>query len=488
MFKQFNNSSRGWTIWRWLLLGALGLSLMALPRAAFADGPITPDFFSMDDGGVTLANPAFTALARATGAPYLRTAVYWSAVEPTNTTPDNYNWSLLDSYFNRAFSADVIPLAYVAENPSWAANTACGPIDTTNETLRAEFAEFVGALAARYPQIKRWGLYNESDGSRVDLHTGGCFGDTVNGDLNANGVPDYAEYAEMAGIARDAVHQANPDAQLFITVAFDDFDIPTCPPGYTCLPPSHFDYNFLPNLFGYMAQHPRSNGQPYADTLAFTYYDIYGPYWERQSSGAGSHGIQAKAAAIRKRMQDAGIAMPLLVVETGDDSQAGWIGADGQSRCLAISHVRGMASGLQLMTWWTFVDNPVKTWYYGLVDVNQNLKPSYTAYQTLFQQMNGWTYSKRWEKNESVEAYLFTLGGKKKWVAWSNRAQSDGKSPCAYPRKKARMNFRAKRLSVTDLYGNAKIIRDDHAGDLNPRPGRIRLALDGSPQYVVVNP
>jgi hypothetical protein len=488
MFKQHNKSRWETYLIRVLIVGALVLGWSGLTNAASADGPITPEFFAMDDGGVTSPNRDLMVLARATGAPYLRMALYWKHLEPSNTTPENYNWEYADLYFARAFNADITPLVYITENPAWAANTACGPIDTTNETLRAEFGQFMSAIAARYPQIKRWGLYNESDGSSVLLQTGGCFGDDDTGDLNANGVPDYAEYAEMAGIARDAVHQANPDAQVYIAVAFDDFDIKTCPPNYTCLPPSHFDYNFLPNLFGYMASHPRANGQPYADALTFTYYDIYGPYWERQPSGAGWHGIQAKAAAIQKRMNDAGVSFPMFVTETGDDSQAGWIGADGQSRCLTISYVRGLAISLQMIVWWTFVDNPNKNWYYGLVDTNKNVKPSYGAFQTLFGELNGWTYVKPWTKNDSIEGYLFTDGVNKKWVVWSNLAQSDGKSPCAYPRAATTMNFKAKRLRVTDLYDNAKIIRDNRKGDLNPLKGRMRISLDGSPQYVVPNP
>lgn len=490
MFKRYNNVSCHSFFLRVLLLSALVLGLGSMTRSALADGPITPEFFAMDDGGVTSPNPDLMALARATGAPFLRMALYWRNVEPANTTPDNYNWAHADAYFARAFNADIIPLVYITENPAWAANTPCGPIDTTNGTMRAEFAQFMGAIAARYPQIKRWGMYNESDGSSVPMQTGGCFGDDNTGDLNNNGVPDFAEYAEMAGIAHDAVHQANPDAQLYLTVAFDDFDAKTCPPDYplypNCPAASHFDYNFLPKLFGYMASHPRANGQPYADALAFTYYDIYGSYWERQPSGAGMRGIQAKAAAIRQRMTDAGVSLALFVTETGNDSQVN--GQDGQSRCLTISYVRGMAISLQMIVWWTFVDNPNKNWYYGLVDPNKNVKPSYGALQTLFGQLNGWTFVKRLAKNKSVEGYLFTDGVKKKWVAWSALAQSDGKSPCAYPRAMTTMNFKAKRLGVTDLYGSSKIIRDNRKGDLNPLKGRMRISLDGAPQYVVVNP
>lgn len=485
MFKRHNR-----LLLRLLVLSILALGLSSITKSASADGPITPAFFSMDDGGVTSLNPDLATLARATGAPFLRMAVYWRFLEPSNTTPDSYNWQYTDAFFKGAFDANLTPLVYIAENPSWAANTPCGPIDTTDANLRAEFGQFIGALAARYPQIKRWGLYNEADASSVPMHSGGCFGDDDTGDLNNNAVPDYAEYAEMAGIARDAVHQANPDAQVYIAVAFDDFDTKTCPANYPggCPPLSHYNYNFLPNLFNYMATHPRANGQPYADALAFTYYDVYGLYWESQPSGAGARGIQAKAAAIQKRMNDAGVSFPLFVTETGEDSQAGWIGTEGQSRCLTISFVRGMATFLETIVWWTFMDNPGRGWYYGLVDTSGNPKPSYHAFQTLFGELNGWRYVKPRKNPKRVEGYLFTDGVRKKWVAWSNIVQPDGKSPCAYPRATASMNFKAKRLNVTDLYGNKKIVRDNRAGDTDPRAGRMRLPVTGSPQYVVIIP
>lgn len=473
---------------RLLVWGALCLGFSGMITPVFADGPITAEFFAMDDGGPTSPDPELTALARATGAPTLRMSLWWKSLEGSNTTPARYNWEYTDTYFDRAFRADLVPLVFITENPAWAANTPCGPIDTTNATMRAEFAEFMGAIAARYPQIKRWGLYNEVDSSSVPMHSGGCFGDIDTGDLNGNAVPDYADYAEMLGLARDAVHQANPDARVYMAVAFDDFDPKTCPPNYACFPLSHFNYNFLPNLFGYMTSHPRANGMPYADALTFTYYDIYGPQWESQPSGARMRGIQAKAAAIQKRMNDAGVSFPMFVTETGDDSQVGWIGAEGQSRCLAISFVRGAAISLQTIVWWTFLDNPGRGWYYGLVDADKNLKPSYHAFQTLFGELNGSTYVKRWTKSKTVEGYQFTDGVKRKWVVWSNIAQADGKSPCAYPRAEARANFRATHLSVTDLYGNLQIVSDNGPGDTNRRVGRIRLALTGSPQYVVLNP
>jgi hypothetical protein len=469
-----------------LVLLGLGRGAYALP--AFADGPISAEYFSMDDGGVVANHPNVLAMARATGAPVLRLALYWKNLEPVNTTPENYNWAYADAYFQNALNGGMTPLVFITENPAWAANTPCGPVDTTNPDMLAAFAEFMGAVAARYPQIKIWILYNEADNSSVPMQTGGCFGDDVTGDVNNNRVPDYAEYAIMAGAARDAVHQANPNALLSLAVAFDDFDSVTCPPGYpgNCPPLSHFNFHFLPDLFGYMSAHPRANGQPYADLLTYTYYDIYGPYWEVQSSGKGMHGIQAKAAAIRQRMSDAGVMFPLFVSETGNDSRLN--GADGQSRCVAITMVRGMAVNLRTVVWWTFMDNPDRGWYYGLVDTDTNPKPAYRAYQNLFDELNGWTYKKKRANAALVEGYLFTRDGTKKWVLWSAVTQPDYISPCAYERKMQRANFKAKRLRVVDLYGNAKFIRDNRRGDLNPQLGRITIRVTGAPIYVTLNP
>ena len=474
---------------RWFAVTVLlGVCLFTASVSASADGPLSADYFVMDEGGPVASNPNLINLAHATGASGLRMSLWWKSLEPANTTPDNYNWSYPDTYFKPALDAGMSPLVFITQNPWWAAHTPCGPIDTTDEVLRTEFAEFMTAIAARYPQIKIWILYNESDGSSIPMHTGGCFGDTLTGDINTNGVPDYAEYAEMAGIARDAVHQGNPDAQLALAVAFDDFDVRSCPANYGCWPASHFDYNFLPKLFGYMAEHPRANGAPYADLLTFTYYDIYGPYWESQSSGAGMRGIQAKAAAIRQRMHDAGLDFPLFVSETGEDSQIAWIGEEGQSRCLSVNLVRGVAADLRAVVWWTFVDNPSRNWYYGLVDASAGPKPAYQAYQTLFGEMNGWTYVKPWTKKTRAEGYMFTRDGKTKWVMWSDLAQSDGKAPCAYPRSPVKVNFEVKRLRITDLYGTSQIIRDNRAGDLNPLKGRIRIEIDGAPKYITLNP
>lgn len=474
-------------------LAVLVLTLLYHPAPVHADGPISSEYFGLDEGGYMTESANNITLAKSMGAGLVRFSIYWRYIEPTNTTPDKYDWSFYDVRLARLHDQGVTPIVFVAENPSWAATTPCGPVDTTNPDMLAEWSQFMGALAGRYPYVKIWMLYNEADHSRgASGHTGGCFGEDTTEDVNNNGVPDYAEYAEMAAAARTAMRAANPNTAVSFAVAFDDFDKVTCPPSYpgSCPPASHFNYYFLPKLFGYIASHPRPDGEPYADYLAFTYYDIYGPYWERQRWIPGVYdkrGIQAKAAALRQVMAQAGVSYPLLVAETGESSDSAWIGTDGQSQCVVRNMVRGIAANLNSVTWWTFIDYPVKQWYYGVVDGSYAPKPAYTAYQTLTANLTGATLVKA-KNAKFAEAYTFDKDGKTLVVAWSADARSDGKAPCSYPRSSLPINFQAASLGVSDMYGNTMTITDNDENDLNPRVGKIRLRIDGFPRYFTLNP
>ena len=474
-----------------LIASALLLLLLLSAMSARAEGPIPATFFGIDDGGHLVKNPNNLALVKTMGAGYARLAMYWKWIEPVNTTPENYNWAYPDYYLQRARDAGIIPLIFITENPAWAATTTCGPIDTSSESMRAEFSEFMGAMAARYPEVRIWILYNESDHSFGEYsNTGGCFGDHVTEDLNLNSVPDYADYAEMGALARSAVRSANPNASVAFAVAFDDFDKATCPADYpgACPPASHFNYYFLPKLFEYIAAHPRPNGEPYADLFAYTYYDIYGPYWERQSSGARWYGIQAKAAAIRHRMTAAGISIPLFVTETGEGSESEWIGLDGQSQCVVRNFVRAIGADLRAVTWWTFLDLPNLSWYFGVVDATYTPKPSYQAYQVMTGQLRDATFITRRAKPKLVEAYGFEQNGKSKWVTWSADLVPNDKAQCAAPRNPQALTLKAKRLRVTDMYGSSYQFRDNGKQDLDPRKGKMRLLVDGMPRYILVNP
>jgi len=472
------------------------------PLAAPQSAPTgAASVFGIDDGGVLFGSPPSLALAAATGVKWVRIAVEWDALERVRGT---YDFTGSDASLNNLLGAGLSPIVYLAVNPRWAANTDCGPVNTKDPTLVASFANALGALAARYPSIKIWGAYNEVDyADDPEKSAGGCFGSPTAGGVNHNNVKDVEELAIMLAAAHKAVHAANPQA-LFANgaVAFDNFNKATAPAGY----PGGgnggvFNYNFTADLYKYMKKHPLPAGQKYMDLQLLNYYDIYGSaYWERIGQG---HGVQAKAAALRSRMNAAGIpVVPLFVTETGEPSLESWIGLNGQARCLHINMVRGAAAKLQGMIWWTFRDfldtepPPRNTWKYGIVDQNLVPKPSYTSLKTLATELNGYKYKKTLSDTYgfgNVEAYQFKHKKSFKVVAWSNSLNTppppDLYDPkCSWRRNPRLATFNAQKLRVVNYLGKAKKVRDNSKKDLNKEVGKISISVMGDPQIIQINP
>lgn len=457
--------------------------------------------FGIDDGGVLFNSPPSLALAAATGVKWVRISVAWDGLERERGT---YDFTASDIALNSLLNAGFSPIVYLAVNPRWAAKTDCGPVNTKDASLVASFANALGALAARYPTVKIWSAYNEVDyDDNPKKSAGGCFGSETAGGVNNNKVQDFEELAIMLAAAHKAVHAANPNA-LFANgaVAFDNFNEQTAPPGY----PGGgrdgvFNYHFTANLYKYMKNHPLPAGQKYMDLQLLNYYDIYGSaYWERIAQG---HGIQAKAAALRSRMNAAGIpVVPLFVTETGEPSLNSWIGLNGQARCLHINMVRGAAAKLHGIIWWTFRDfldtepPPRNKWKYGIVDQNLHPKPSYKALKTVATELNGYKYKKTLSDTTgfgNVEAYQFKNKKSFKVVVWSNSLITppppDLYDPkCSWQRNPRVATFSAKKLRVVDYLGKPKKVKDNGGRDLNKEVGEIAISVTGDPQIVQINP
>lgn len=469
---------------------------------ALANSPTgAASVFGIDEGGALYGNPTGLSLAAATGANWVRTSVEWDGIEQVRGT---YDFTYSDIALNGLLAAGLNPIVYLGVNPSWAANTNCGPVDTRDPTLVASFANVMGALAKRYPAIKIWALYNEIDyADNTANNTGGCFGSTKPGGLNHNKVQDSDELAIMLAAAWKAVHTNNPNALLANgAVAFDNFNKATAPSGYPGGGKDGlFNYNFTTALYTYMAKHPLPKHEKYMDLQLLNYYDIYGSaWWEKVAAG---HGVQAKAAALRSRMKSAGIPIvPLFVSETGEPSIKSWIGLSGQARCLDIAMVRGAATKLKGMIWWTFRDFsdsdpfPRNTWKYGIVDQNQVPKPSYTSLQTLATELNGYKYKKTLSDTTgfgNVEAYQFKNKKQIKVVVWSNSLNTPSgnaqyQPKCSWQRNPRIATFSANRLRVVTYMNKAKNIKDNSKKDKNKAVGQIGITVATDPQIVQINP
>lgn len=434
------------------------------PAAPVGTAPTS--FFGVNTNGEIFYDDNVRALATLGGVQMVRFSVDWKSIEKT---PGEYSWGGTDSLFKTMADNNFAPLILIMNNPDWAANSPCGPV---NDMLA--FERFIGALVARYPQSKHWALYNEPDNALYpQVSPGGCFG---GGDINSNGKPDVQDYAEQLRVAWRAVHKANPEALLLTgALAFDNFEPTTVPSGY----PGGgnggaFNYNFAPQLFQYMQQNPLPNGEKYFDLLSFNFYFVYGAYWERAAGGVS---ISAKANMLNKLMRDNGVSVPLLVSETGEDTTR--VGNAGQSDYMTKTYVRGLASNIQAMIWWTFMDYadssppPTNTWKYGLIDQNKTPKPVYSAYQTASHQLTGAVIVQPLEV-QGGEAYLFSKDGGGLAVAWSL-----SESPVIIP-------FAASKLAVTDMYGVSREISDGAPEDNDGAAGRIGVGINQNPVYIQV--
>lgn len=444
----------------------------AVPSPAPTQVPAPPQarapeaFFGVNTNGEILYNEQARALAILAGVQMVRTSIGWGNVERNK---GEYKWVGADNTIKALVDNHFTPLVLILENPTWASNSPCGPVNDL-----PAFDQFLRRAVARYPQVKYWVLYNEPDDAHYPQHVaGGCFGGQ---DINGNGRADIQDYAEQLRIARRAVHETNPNALLVMgALALDNFDEASAPPGY----PGGgrggvFNARFLPELLAHMQANPLPNGERYFDVISFNFYAIYGPYWQSQAEGIS---VAAKTNYVRKLLSDAQMNVPLMVGETGEDAYS--IGNEAQSENGVKTFVRGLASGLTHVVWWTFQDfadsspPPRNTWKYGLLDQDGKPKPMYAAYQNVSKQLTGAVFLQALQV-QGGEGYLFEKAGAGIGVVWSS---TDAPVTIA---------FSAQTLQVTDMYGGVRALVDGAADDHDGAVGRIGVQVNKNPMYVQV--
>lgn len=451
----------------------------------YEDVPSPVRSFGLDMGGNINYQASGFGLAQNSGSSWVRSALAWSALEPSAGTFD-FTWS--DFAINSLTQAGLAPVVFVYENPAWVSNIPCGPINTNDPNMLNALSTLMSTLAARYPQVPIWSIYNEPDNSSyasIGYSSGGCFGDDTTNDLNGNGVSDRIDYARMLAAAWQGVHAGNPNAQLAMGgLAYDWFDPVTAPtPWYPNDGTGRFNYNFLSEVLAYMKANPLPSGQRYMDLVLFNYFDWFGTIWQKVAAG---NGIQAKAAQLQARMAAFGASYPLLVTETGEDSQT-W-GLQPQANCLTITMVRGVAVGLQGVIWWTLRDGP--NWgTSGLTDESLTPKLSYSALQTLNRELNGYTFSATKTDTTGfshVEAYEFKRDGSTKTVVWSSVTSTSISAQCASARltKMAVFGPNVGYARISDVTGAVSIIKDNNAGDQDSRAGYIGINAKDRPLFV----
>lgn len=449
------------------------------------------------------SSPALLEALRESGAGWARVRIDWGMIQPDAPPPTDYEWGPYhDEKLRLVAETGVKLIAVVGDPPEWAAEERCAPIYPDR---LGDFKQFLTDLVNRYKappyNIKHWELINEPDGTQSGLGDVGlgCWADE---DTDEDGV----RYAEMLKVASEAIKAADPEATVLMGgLAYDWFTEDEYG--------GPFDRYFLDDVM-------KAGGGAYVDVLNFHYFPDWHREWERWDprscsqhwewlhpptcgdvyDGAGqqyeAHGLDltAKTTFFRNRMRTCfGVDKPVWVTELAEhgysddpDSLA------NQARYVIRGYVRGLAAGVENITWYALT-TPNDGFQQSLLFDDWTPKPAFFAYQTLTSQLSGHTYShdrSSWLSDdydsceEGIrgyhyvrEAYVFgTPCGQEKTVAWSDEEEPG--SLAFAP---------ADQLRVVDREGEVTLIEDGGAGDADGvEDGSVELQLSPDPVFVTV--
>jgi hypothetical protein len=418
------------------------------------------------------AFPTLLEALEESGAGWARVRINWSWIQP-DPPPAGYVWGPYhDEKLQQVAGTGVRLIATVGDAPDWAADSPCKPIYPDR---LPDFAQFLTDLVDRYKEppynIKHWELVNEPDCTWDNGWVGGlgCWGDETTAE-------DGEAYAQMLAVAYQAVKVADPGATVLMGgVAHDWFTEYGGP----------FDRYFPDDVMA-------AGGGDYVDALSFHYFPDFHKEWERWvphgnpptcgivDDGQGTpyeawgKDLIAKTNHFRNRMETCfGVDKPVWVTELAEHGFAN--NPDSlvrQARYVIQGYVRGLAAGVENITWYALV-TPNDSYQQGLLLDDLAPKPAFYAYRTMASELRGYTYARTLDVT-GVEGYVFANPcGREKTVAWGSG------TPTFAP---------ADQLRVVDREGNVSFITDGGAGDADgTTDNTIRLQLTADPVFVAVS-
>lgn len=456
--------------------------------------PATMGLAQTEAEWLALYESAFVTLTTAlkeSGAGWTRVRIEWEMIEPNAPEPGqppDYVWGPYhDVKLRLVAEAGVRLIATVVDSPNWAASVPCGPLYPDRLD---EFARFLTDLVNRYKgppyYIKYWELVNEPDYTEPNGHAGGlgCWGYQGN------------QYAQMLAVAYPAIKGADPEATVLMGGVAHDWFIEY----------GGYFYRYFPDRV------MENGGGAYIDVLNFHYFPDFHAEWERWDprskdqrydwlyppncgnmfDGEGAQyeasgiDLMVKATFFRNRMAVChGVEKPVWVTELAehgypDDPDS----LTNQARYIIQGYARGLAAGVENITWYSLDRAPYDPYYQSLLYDDFSPKPAFYAYKALTAELTGYTYSHDrsvWIIDDNIprgyryvrEAYVFkNASGEEKTVAWGS----------------GRLTFApADQLRVADREGNVTFIADGGAGDADgAQDGTVELQLTADPVFAQV--
>ncbi len=409
----------------------------------------------------------------------------WASVEQS---PGQYDWSKWDSVLGQAASEGYQVVITVTGNPSWAADTMCGPID---EDHLDDFATFIGKAVERYSRppynVLFWSFYNEPDNSDAVNFSwlGGCWGFAY----NPNAAPGAGgkAYANMLKHVYPAVKAANPKAYVALGgLAYDYF---TTDPGGGV-----FDPSFLDDILA-------AGGADYFDIINFHYYPWSGWRWEPSPYNRYNRHISYKARWLASEVYNAtGQRKPIMVTEVGETSHNNHNLPDYHRQILAVyqSFLEAQMVNVYPIIWFTAIDLEFSISYdgrrYGLLHLDGSPKPTFYAYKTLATELQNATFVRpRNDLSYLFEGYEFNDRGRTKTVLWmyDDDPNNPPPQPVDFPITRTGGSVRVVKVR-TNVAGDDDLdivsestIADGGAGDADgQRNGKVRIMIDNDIRFI----
>jgi polysaccharide biosynthesis protein PslG len=294
-----------------------------------------PESFSIQivPGGGAAAEMSQDAVAGFTQA---RKGVYWYSSE---TTIGVYNFSATDTIVTNCEANGIRPWFTL-----YGGNSLYGEANDSVRTAagRAGFANFAAAAAARYPQVKYYEIWNEPNIQSAWTPQ-----------------PSLNDYCALVAAAAPAIKAANPDAKIvgpaMNGVRVDWFE-QACRQGLL----EHIDY---------VCVHPYRSEEP--ESVLFSYEEM---------------------RMLIRKYAPAGKRVEIISGEWGY-STTKQVDAMGQARYAPRMFLSSLSVGMPLTSWYTWKDSSSEA--FGLVDINRQPKPAYTAMQTLVLALKGYVFKER---------------------------------------------------------------------------------------------